>query len=183
MTYAAIARSPVFGGRVKRVNDRKARAVSGVLDVFPISNGVAVIAKNTWAAFQGRNALEIAWDEGPNATSNASAPGGMQKVSFFPHMASNGCQISKRILKARSLFDRRKSERGQIGCNQVKSTCELRHQMPEIVRRVCEAVEQQENWLSLRTGLPVEDVHGPHADSRMADVWHTEHQSTGNRVQ
>ena len=68
MVYAAIARSPVFGGRVKRVNDRKARAVNGVVDVFTISNGVAVIAKNTWAAFQGRNALEIAWDEGRNAT-------------------------------------------------------------------------------------------------------------------
>lgn len=68
MVYAAIARSPVFGGRVNHVNDSKARAINGVLDVFPISNGVAVIARNTWAAFQGRNALEIAWDAGANAS-------------------------------------------------------------------------------------------------------------------
>ena len=68
MVYAAIARSPVFGGRIKRVDDRKARSVNGVLDVVQISNGVAVVAKNTWAAFQGRSALAISWDEGPNAT-------------------------------------------------------------------------------------------------------------------
>jgi isoquinoline 1-oxidoreductase beta subunit len=67
MVYAAIARSPVFGGRVESVDDRKARAVPGVLEVVRISNGVAVVAKNTWAAFQGRNALSVVWDEGPNA--------------------------------------------------------------------------------------------------------------------
>jgi isoquinoline 1-oxidoreductase beta subunit len=66
MVYAAIARSPVFGGSVERFDARKARAVPGVVDVVQISNGVAVIAKNTWAAFQGRNALAIAWDDGPN---------------------------------------------------------------------------------------------------------------------
>jgi isoquinoline 1-oxidoreductase beta subunit len=67
MKYAAIARSPVFGGRVKSYDARQAKAVPGVSDVVQISNGVAVIAKNTWAAFQGKNALTIVWDEGPNA--------------------------------------------------------------------------------------------------------------------
>jgi isoquinoline 1-oxidoreductase beta subunit len=67
MVFAAIARSPVFGGRVKNVDARKARAVAGVIDVVRISNGVAVVAKNTWSAFQGRNALTIAWDEGTNS--------------------------------------------------------------------------------------------------------------------
>ena len=67
MVFAAIARSPVFGGRVKRFDAKKARGVSGVLDVVQVSNGVAVVAKNTWAAFQGKDALDIVWDEGPNA--------------------------------------------------------------------------------------------------------------------
>ncbi len=71
MVYAAIARSPVFGGRLKHIDDRKARAVTGVLDVIRISNRVAVIAKNTWAAFQGRNVLAIVWDEGPNAKASS----------------------------------------------------------------------------------------------------------------
>ncbi|MGZ3519018.1 MAG: xanthine dehydrogenase family protein molybdopterin-binding subunit [Vulcanimicrobiaceae bacterium] len=68
MKYAAIARSPVFGGRVKSFDATKAKAIPGVIDAVQISNGVAVIGKNTWAAFQGKNALDVTWDEGPNAT-------------------------------------------------------------------------------------------------------------------
>ncbi|HEX3377687.1 MAG TPA: molybdopterin cofactor-binding domain-containing protein, partial [Candidatus Acidoferrales bacterium] len=45
----------------------KAKTVSGVKDAIQISSGIAVIADNTWAAMQGRRALEIQWDEGPNA--------------------------------------------------------------------------------------------------------------------
>lgn len=67
MLYAAIARSPVLGGRVKSFDASKTRAVAGVVQVVQISNGVAVVAKNTWAAFQGQKALEIVWDEGSNA--------------------------------------------------------------------------------------------------------------------
>jgi isoquinoline 1-oxidoreductase subunit beta len=63
MVYAAIARSPVFGGRVKYFDAAKAKAIPGVLGVVEVSNGVAVIAKNTWSAFQGKNALQITWDE------------------------------------------------------------------------------------------------------------------------
>lgn len=67
MVYAAIARSPVFGGRLKTFDATKAKAVPGVLHVVEVSNGVAVVAKNTYAAFQGKLALAIVWDEGPNA--------------------------------------------------------------------------------------------------------------------
>ncbi|HTJ27557.1 MAG TPA: xanthine dehydrogenase family protein molybdopterin-binding subunit [Candidatus Limnocylindria bacterium] len=67
MQYAAIARSPVFGGRVKSFDATKAKAVPGVTHVVQVSNGVAVVAKNTWAAFKGKLALDIAWDEGPLA--------------------------------------------------------------------------------------------------------------------
>jgi len=83
MVYAAIARSPVFGGRVKSFDARKAKAVAGVTNVVKISNGVAVVAKNTWAAFQGKNALKIVWDEGPNAKVNSA-----QLFSIAEHLAS-----------------------------------------------------------------------------------------------
>ena len=73
MLYAAIARSPVFGGRVKSFDATKAKAVPGVTQVVQISNGVAVVAKNTHAAFQGQRALTIVWDEGPNAHLNTPA--------------------------------------------------------------------------------------------------------------
>jgi isoquinoline 1-oxidoreductase subunit beta len=73
MVYASIARSPVFGGSVRSFNARKAKAVSGVIDVVQISSGVAVVAKNTWAAFQGKAVLDIAWNPGPNAKVSTEA--------------------------------------------------------------------------------------------------------------
>ena len=67
MVYAAVARCPVFGGQVAGFDATKAKAIPGVKDVIQISNGVAVIADNTWTAMEGRRALEVKWDEGPNA--------------------------------------------------------------------------------------------------------------------
>jgi isoquinoline 1-oxidoreductase subunit beta len=67
MAYAAVARCPVFGGRVRTFDPAPALAVPGVHRVMQISSGVAVVAERTWAAFQGKHALTIEWDEGPTA--------------------------------------------------------------------------------------------------------------------
>jgi isoquinoline 1-oxidoreductase beta subunit len=67
MLHAVVARCPVFGGKVASFNADKAKAVRGVKNVVQISSGVAVVADNTWSAMQGRDALEIKWDEGTNA--------------------------------------------------------------------------------------------------------------------
>jgi len=45
----------------------KAKAVPGVKDVIQISDGIAVVADNTWTAMEGRKALDVKWDEGPNS--------------------------------------------------------------------------------------------------------------------
>lgn len=67
MQYAVVARCPVFGGTVARFDATKAKAVAGVTQVVQIPQGIAVVASNTWAAMEGRRALQIEWDEGPNA--------------------------------------------------------------------------------------------------------------------
>lgn len=67
MLTAVVARPPVFGGMVKSFNANKARAVPGVREVVQIDSGIAVIADGFWSAKQGRDALEIVWDEGPLA--------------------------------------------------------------------------------------------------------------------
>ena len=73
MLYAVVERCPVFGGKVAGFDATKAKAVAGVKQVVQISNGVAVVADNTWSAMEGRRALQVKWDEGPNAnTSSAS---------------------------------------------------------------------------------------------------------------
>jgi len=75
--YAVIARCPVFGGKVKSFDASKAKAIPGVKDAIAIdavgegaftAGGVAVLADNSWAAMQGRKALQITWDEGPHAS-------------------------------------------------------------------------------------------------------------------
>jgi isoquinoline 1-oxidoreductase beta subunit len=79
MLYASIERTPVVGGKVASLDDSAAMKVPGVVKVVKIDGtpapaafsplaGVAVIAKSTWAAMQGRAALKITWDDGPNGS-------------------------------------------------------------------------------------------------------------------
>jgi isoquinoline 1-oxidoreductase beta subunit len=60
---AVLARAPMFGGTVKTVDDKEARAVPGVIEVLTLPIGVAVVAKNTWTAIKARDALKITWDD------------------------------------------------------------------------------------------------------------------------
>jgi isoquinoline 1-oxidoreductase beta subunit len=77
MVYAVVARPPVVEGKVKTYDAAKALQIPGVLKVVEIQptagprgfqpvGGIAVVARNTFAAIRGRQALEITWDDGPN---------------------------------------------------------------------------------------------------------------------
>src|ERR671915_437377 len=70
MLFATVVHPPVFGAKVKSVDDGKARAVPGVRQVVQVSQGVAVVAENTWAALKGARALSIEWDNGSFAMSS-----------------------------------------------------------------------------------------------------------------
>ena len=65
--FATLAQSPVFGGRVKSVDDTKARAVKGVRQIVRLDDAVAVVADHMGAAKKGLAALVIEWDDGPHA--------------------------------------------------------------------------------------------------------------------
>ncbi|HEX5011776.1 MAG TPA: xanthine dehydrogenase family protein molybdopterin-binding subunit [Planctomycetota bacterium] len=73
MLVAVVARSPVFGGKLKSFDDSAARAVPGVKQVVAIGSGVAVLASGFWAARRGRDALAVEWDLGPGATLSTDA--------------------------------------------------------------------------------------------------------------
>ena len=84
MLYAVVARPQVYGGKVASFDAATALKVPGVMRVVQIEptpgppqfnplGGVAVIARNTWAAMQGRKALKIVWDDGPNASYDSVA--------------------------------------------------------------------------------------------------------------
>jgi isoquinoline 1-oxidoreductase beta subunit len=63
MMTAMVMRPPRFGGKVQSFDASKARAVDGVVDVVQIPRGVAVVARDTYAARKGREALSVTWDE------------------------------------------------------------------------------------------------------------------------
>ena len=84
MVYAVIARPPQLFGKVKSLDDKRALEIPGVMRTvklpaleppagFKPLGGVAVIAKDTWAAIKGREALEITWEDGPNAGYDSEA--------------------------------------------------------------------------------------------------------------
>ena len=67
MKIATVAACPVFGGKLAGVDEAKAKAVKGVHQVVRLGDAVAVVADHMWAAKQGLAALDIRWDNGPNA--------------------------------------------------------------------------------------------------------------------
>ncbi len=73
MLVALIQRPPVFGGKALKVDDTKTKAVPGVIAIGQPSFGVVVVAKGFWAAKKGRDALQVQWDDGPNAALSTDA--------------------------------------------------------------------------------------------------------------
>src|SRR5882724_11941553 len=67
MKFATLAASPVFGGKIGKVDDAAARKIPGVRQIVVLDDLVAVIGDHMWAAKKGLEALKIDWDEGPNA--------------------------------------------------------------------------------------------------------------------
>lgn len=70
MKVAAVAISPVLGGKAKAVDEKAALAVRGVRQVVNIDEAVAVVADHMGAAKKGLEAAAITWDDGPNGKVN-----------------------------------------------------------------------------------------------------------------
>ena len=67
MKIATVKACPTHGGTLRSVDERRARALPGVIDVLKIDNAVAVVGEHFWAAKRGLEALDIVWDRGANA--------------------------------------------------------------------------------------------------------------------
>ncbi|HKJ92571.1 MAG TPA: molybdopterin cofactor-binding domain-containing protein, partial [Longimicrobiales bacterium] len=97
MLVATVALPPAFGAQVRGYDDARARRVPGVVDVVQIPDGVAVLARNTWAALKGRDALSVDWAPSPLA--------GMSSVSLFQRcadLAERDGNVARRAGDARS---------------------------------------------------------------------------------
>jgi isoquinoline 1-oxidoreductase beta subunit len=73
MKFASILFPPVFGATVKSFDASKAKKVKGVVDVVRVPRGIAVVADNSWAAFQGKAALTVEYDNGPFASASTDS--------------------------------------------------------------------------------------------------------------
>jgi isoquinoline 1-oxidoreductase beta subunit len=108
MLHAALAQSPVLGGKVKSFDATNARAMPGVRDVVRTSSGIAVVADSWWQAHQARNALAIEWDAGPGAAvSDASIWRGLKQASTSGGLvarkdgdAAAALKTARRVVKA-----------------------------------------------------------------------------------
>src|SRR5580704_5181973 len=94
MVYCNFTKCPAVGGKVKSFNADEIKALPGVLDAFVVEGtgvpaevmpGVAIIAKDTWSAFQAKNKLKVAWDESEaskDSTSQFSAQAKKMATNF-----------------------------------------------------------------------------------------------------
>jgi len=107
LKVATLAQSPVFGGRLKSVDDAAAKAVKGVLQIVRLDDAVAVVADHMGAAKKGLAALVIQWDDGPHATlSIADIARDLEKGTLNPGaVAQNVGDVAKAITRAVTKVD------------------------------------------------------------------------------
>ncbi len=89
---ALVAHPPRFGAQVASFDASKAKAVDGVVEVFEIPNGVAVVAKDFWSARKGRDALTVEWDE-----SRAFKLDSAQILTQFKELAKQPGTIARQV--------------------------------------------------------------------------------------
>ena len=103
MLFASVEHPPVLGGKVKSYDDQAPLRVAGVKQTIPIQpfkpphhfqplGGVAVVADNTWAAFEGRKKLNVVWDNGPNGAYNSE-----QYRKQLQETARNTCKVARNL--------------------------------------------------------------------------------------
>jgi len=118
MVFASVERPPVFGGKVKSYDEKETLRVRGVHQTVAIPpfdppcamqalGGVAVIADNTWAALQGRQKLNVVWDNGPNATyDSAKYHDELKATSHKPcKVIRNAGDVEAEFAKGRKIVD------------------------------------------------------------------------------
>lgn len=107
MLYAVIARSPVFGGKVKSFNSDKLDDIPGLRFVAEIPGGVAIIGSNFWSVKKGRDTLQVEWDLGEHANlSTATLREQYRELAKKPGLAArkqgdtNALNSAARVLSA-----------------------------------------------------------------------------------
>lgn len=89
MKYAVILRCPFISGSLQSFDDKDARKVKGVLGVYQLSEGIAVVAENSFAALEGRNALKATWKKNSDFSSEDIRNEWINKIGTLPNLPAN----------------------------------------------------------------------------------------------
>ena len=95
MKVAVVVRPRAFGATVKSFDDSACKKLAGYVTAFPISSGVAVVGDNTWAAMKAAEALNVQFDDGPNASLDSAEITRRLKAAVvaFPEIPSGAGRI------------------------------------------------------------------------------------------
>jgi isoquinoline 1-oxidoreductase beta subunit len=172
MLYAVVARPPVYGGKVAKYDATQALTVPGVVRVVEIESspppaqfnplgGVAVIARNTYAAIKGREALTIEWDDGPNREYDSDS---------FKAMLEQAARQPGKVVRNEGDVDAamagaaRRLEAEYYIPHHAHATMEPPAATARIVGNTCEAwggvqsPQGARDLIAKRLGMPVENV-------------------------
>ncbi|MCB1608120.1 MAG: xanthine dehydrogenase family protein molybdopterin-binding subunit [Xanthomonadales bacterium] len=163
MVHASLRTNPRQGGPMLRHDSSQAESMPGVSRVLELSNGIAVIADNTWNAIQAARAVEIEWGPAP----------------YHPEMAEHWRELGESFVEAR--LDKEWRNDGDIAAalGGTGDVLELEYRAPylahaplEPISAVVQVSEQRvdlwvshqiprfaQDLVSRMTGLPVEQVH------------------------
>ena len=171
MKFAAVAKCPVFNGRPLKIDATKARQVPGVRDIVEIKGldnptflmpGVAVVADSTWAAFKGRDALVVEWEEGPYANeSNASLNDQFQKLLAAPAATlHNSGRVDEALQTAAIVVDNTYSYPFVSHATLEPHNCTAEFRDGEMwVRGPIQMPMSAQSIVARATGLPANKVH------------------------
>lgn len=141
MLIATVEHSPVFGGKVASVDATAAKAIPGVVDVVTIPTGVAVLARDTWAAIKGREALQIVWDE-----TSAEKRGTVElRAEYLAALESPGTHVADATGDAQAALGR------------AVKTIEATYEFPYLAHAALEPLNAVVRW----TGDTIE-IYGGH---------------------
>jgi len=159
MKFASILFPPIFGATVKSFDASKAKKVKGVVDVVRVPRGIAVVADNTWAAFQGKAALSVEYDNGPFANASTDS----LKAQYLK-LASSGTGAIKAIERGSKSVPGKRLEAVYFGHPVAHATMEPQNATASVTSEGVEVwaptqVQTAAQLLAAKTaGVPIDKV-------------------------
>jgi len=117
MVYASYTKCPAAGGKVKSANLDAIKQLPGVIDAFVLAGtgrptevmpGVAIIATNTWAAFEAKKKLAVVWDEteaSKDSSTQLAARAKELAKTFPPQPESNVGDVDQAFARAAKIVE------------------------------------------------------------------------------